>query len=335
MSASIPGPRDLPPSQYDLTTYPGRVAHAANLCDPRTLFTSDSKLKYYATLISQYKNTPTAPLTPEVWTAKKTLDATLHPDTGEKVLLPCRMSSFIFTNLIITAGMLQPNLGTRGVLFWQVANQTLNVAVNAANANKSSPPSWAELGGSYVLAVGASCGVAFGLGKVVPRLKVRPNVKMVLGRLVPFAAVISAGLVNVGVMRFGEIRDGINVFGVRRKGDSESVDKEPSAVSRVAAAWAVGETAASRVINAAPIMVIPPLVLVRLQSGWLKQRPRLVLPVNLGLIFATSVVALPLALGVFPQRERMAVSSLEGAAREQALSKGLNDNDLVEFNRGI
>lgn len=35
MSASLPGSRDLPVSQYDLTTYWGRVRHAADISDPR------------------------------------------------------------------------------------------------------------------------------------------------------------------------------------------------------------------------------------------------------------------------------------------------------------
>jgi len=35
MSASIPGNRDLPASQYDLKTYWGRVRQSADLADPR------------------------------------------------------------------------------------------------------------------------------------------------------------------------------------------------------------------------------------------------------------------------------------------------------------
>lgn len=35
MSASLPGTRDLPASQYDLATYWGRVRHSADLSDPR------------------------------------------------------------------------------------------------------------------------------------------------------------------------------------------------------------------------------------------------------------------------------------------------------------
>lgn len=35
MSASLPGGRELPVSQYDLSSYWGRVRHAADISDPR------------------------------------------------------------------------------------------------------------------------------------------------------------------------------------------------------------------------------------------------------------------------------------------------------------
>lgn len=82
--------------------------------------------------------------------------------------------------------------------------------------------------------------------------------------------------------------------------------------SRKAATIAVAETALSRVLNSTPVMVLPAIALVRLQrTAWLAQRPRMVLPVNLGLILTTSVFALPLALGAFPQRQAVDAGSLE------------------------
>lgn len=78
-------------------------------------------------------------------------------------------------------------------------------------------------------------------------------------------------------------------------------------------------------------MVLPPLILQRLQQqDWLKNRPRLVLPVNLGLILTTSIFALPLALAVFPQRQQIDVSKLE-----EEFADRLGKGTLVEFNRGI
>ncbi|KAF8473923.1 mitochondrial cation transporter [Kalaharituber pfeilii] len=365
MSSSIPGPISLPPSPYNLSTYWGRVRQSLDLCDPRTLFTTSSQLSAHVNLISQYKNGIITEMTPELWKAKKVVDATLHPDTGEKVLLPFRMSAFVFSNLVVTVGMLTPNLSTRAILAWQITNQSLNVAINASNANKSTPLSLPQMATSYLLAVSSSCGVALGLNSLVPKLKnVSPSTKLVLGRLVPFAAVVTAGVVNVGVMRGGEILGGIDVYPSLPKytpsksaapstamiptsqtaspGPASSEDLTPTTSlgkSRHCALLAVSQTALSRVLNATPIMVIPPLILISLQKRWkyLQRNPRAVLPVNLGLIFVTSVFALPLALGAFPQRQAVRVQSVEGHIREELKRRGGDVTGVkkVEFNRGI
>ena len=266
------------------------------------------------------------------------------------------MSCFVLSNLVVTAGMLTPGLGvcysfaistsvlnlwqTTGTLLWQITNQSLNVAINNANANKSTPLSVSKITQSYFLAVGASCSVALGLNALVPRLKkVTPATKIILSRLVPFAAVASAGALNVFLMRGEEIRQGIDVYPVLSESDKAKLAEEgksessiPSlGKSRKAATLAVSETALSRVLNSSPIMVIPPLILVRLQKQeWLKKNPRLTLPVNLGLILTTSLFALPLALAAFPQRQSVDASSLE----KEFWDKG-GENGKVVFNRGI
>lgn len=247
------------------------------------------------------------------------------------------MSCFVISNLVVTAGMLTPNMGITGTIAWQWANQSLNVAINSSNANKSTPLSTATLAKSYVVAVSASCGVAVGLNAIVPRLKrLSPGARTVLGRLVPFAAVASAGVLNVFLMRGEEIRQGINVYpseseAHRLQREQKGEQLQSIGKSKRAATLAVGETAISRVLNATPIMVLPPLILVRLQqTEWLSQRPRMVLPVNLGLILTTSLFALPLALAAFPQRQAVKATSLEKEFHDQ----GGNDG-LLEFNRGL
>ncbi|CEP24664.1 FSF1 [Cyberlindnera jadinii] len=327
MASSVPGPLPLPESRYDLSTYMGRVYHCAEISDPTMLFTTSKQLEDAKNLISDYRNGRVTEVSEQFWTAKKILDSTVHPDTGETVVLPFRMSSCVLSNLVVTAGMLTPGLGTAGTLFWQIANQSLNVAVNYSNANKSHPLSTTQLIQNYAIAVTSSCGVALGLNAIVPRLRnVSPNTKMILGRLVPFAAVVSAGIVNVFAMRSQEIKKGISVFDK----DGNEVGK-----SKTAAVYAVGETAASRVINATPIMVIPPLILVRLQRGFLKGKGLGIQTlVNLGLIAATSFIALPFALAIFPQYQGIDIHRLES---DLAGKKDKNGDiiDKVYFNRGI
>ena len=127
MSAARPGPRELPASQYDLSTYWGRVRHAADLSDPRcvlapaaapltsrrTLFTTAAGLERAKQRVAAYQQGREPEATAELWRAKKVVDATLHPDTGEPVFLPLRMSCFVLSNLVVTAGMLTPGLGVR------------------------------------------------------------------------------------------------------------------------------------------------------------------------------------------------------------------------------
>ncbi|KAF2715798.1 sideroflexin-5 [Pleomassaria siparia CBS 279.74] len=337
MTSSLPGNRDLPVSQYDLSTYWGRVRHSADISDPRTLLTSSAGLDHAKQLVTAYRMGKIQDMNPELWKAKKIIDSTIHPDTGEPVFLPFRMSSFVLSNLVVTAGMLSPGLGIAGTLGWQVTNQSLNVAINFSNANKSSPLSTQTIIQSYCLAVSASCGVALGLNALVPRLRsLSPSAKMIAGRLVPFAAVASAGALNVFLMRGEEIRRGIDIFPVlteeeKRRVETGDLEVKPLGRSKKAATLAVGETALSRVFNATPIMVLPPLILVRLQqTEWLKQRPKMTLPINLGLILTTSVLALPLALAAFPQRQAVSAKSLE----PEFHARGGKDG-MVEFNRGI
>ncbi|KAK4638976.1 Sideroflexin FSF1 [Podospora bellae-mahoneyi] len=340
MSSSLPGVRPLPDSQYDLSTYWGRVRHTASITDPRTLLVGSAGLTDAKNLLIAYKNGQIPHMTPDLWKAKKIVDSTLHPDTGEAVFLPFRMSCFVLSNLVVTAGMLTPGLGNRGTIAWQVANQSLNVAINYSNSNKSSPLSWSKIAQSYFLAVGASCSVAVGLNSLVPRLKsITPSTRLILGRLVPFAAVASAGALNVFLMRGEEIRTGIDVFPVLSQKAREAFaaqGKSPSEVeslgkSQKAATLAVGETAVSRVLNSSPIMVIPALALVRFQkTEWLRKNPRWTTPLNLGLILVTSYAVLPLALAAFPQRQKVRADSLE----ERFHGRG-GEGGLVEFNRGI
>ena len=156
------------------------------------------------------------------------------------------------------------------------------------------------------------------------------------------------------LMRGEEIRQGIAVYPVlsdeeKARKEKDGVDVQSLGKSQKAATLAVAETALSRVLNSTPVMAIPPLILVRLQRmEWLKRRPKLTLPVNLGgcralfllvrtvlmnatgLILTTSVFALPLALAAFPQRQAVLAQSLE----EEFWSRGGKDGK-VEFNRGI
>lgn len=208
-------------------------------------------------------------------------------------------------------------------------NQSLNVAINNANANKSSPLPYSTIAKSYIAAVSVSCSVALGLNSLIQRLKSPSGTtKRVLSRLTPFAAVTSASALNVLLMRSDEVRQGINIYPLRSQTSQSDEPMQPLGKSQRAAWVAISETAISRVLNAAPVMIIPPLILLRMERlALLRAYPSLLVPVNLGLIFSTSLVVLPLAIAVFPQRQVIDVAKLEPEFWDRA--------GMVEFNRGI
>lgn len=72
-------------------------------------------------LLTSYKYGKIQEMNPELWKAKKIVDSTLHPDTGKPVLLPFRMSCYVFSNLVVTAGMLIPGMKvSKPILYHQV-----------------------------------------------------------------------------------------------------------------------------------------------------------------------------------------------------------------------
>ncbi|CAG8714600.1 3595_t:CDS:2, partial [Scutellospora calospora] len=85
----------------------------------KTLFVSKSGLEKSKKLIDDYNSEKL-----------KDVNSEIHPDTDEPIFLPFRMSYFVPTNLVVVAGMLMPNPSMKSIIFWQWANQSINVAIN-------------------------------------------------------------------------------------------------------------------------------------------------------------------------------------------------------------
>jgi hypothetical protein len=108
-------------TRYDLDTQWGRFQHFMNIADPRCLAPSvffGMSLPEATKLIDNFKadkehtrSVPDAAL----WTAQKIHSAAVHPDTGEVIPQPLRMSGFAVYGAFIVSGMLLPNpLGNVG-----------------------------------------------------------------------------------------------------------------------------------------------------------------------------------------------------------------------------
>lgn len=203
------------------------------------------------------------------------------------------------------------------------------VAVNFSNANKSIEMSPQEIGTAYVAATVTSVGLAVGLTRLVPRLRVSAAAKNILSKLVPFAAVASAGVVNISCIRWKEMRDGVDVFQIATdaRGDETKTDlgKSPRAGQ-----MAVMQSAASRVLTNIPTLIIPPMVMTYLQHRGAFVGPRghtLSNLTQLTLIGLSLGLFLPPAIAYFPQRASVSTDKLEPQFHKY--------HEKVYFNKGL
>lgn len=260
-----------------------------------------------------------------------TQESAVHPDTHELIPRSFRFSAFVPVNIPLVVGMLSSTTPA-GTIFWQWANQSYNVAVNYANRNigGGKEMSQRDIALSYSGAVLSSCSIALGLGKVVERLNQRPNpgygIRIFRGA-VPFFAVASAGVVNVVLMRRGELSTGVTIK------DALGTDH---GMSQIAGTKAITEVALTRVALPAPILLFPPIIMslydrmARAASINTKFRPIVQVPV----ITACLWLALPFAIGLFPQESSIDANKLEEKFRN------LNDKngrriETFYFNKGL
>ncbi|KAJ3413462.1 hypothetical protein HDV05_008031 [Chytridiales sp. JEL 0842] len=323
---------DLTKPRYDQNTYWGRLKHFSEVTDPRNLLSTDSQQQAAKKLVEDYKAGKIKDVAAErLWAAKKLVDSTFHPDTGEKIFLPFRMASFVPTNALIVAGMLMPNPSMASIVFWQWVNQSVNVAFNYANANKTTKMDMTETASKYFMAYGtavaSSCTIALGLNESVKRVKgLSPSAMALLGRCVPFGAVAAAGTLNVFLMRRKEIVDGIQVT---------DASGNVLGKSQTAGYQAIGQVAVSRVATAFPAVFLPGIIMSQLErTKFMRNNPRLGIPMNLLTISGSLMAALPCSIALFPQTASISVNSLEPRFQNLKDANG-NRIETVYFNRGL
>ncbi|KAK7110024.1 sideroflexin-5-like [Littorina saxatilis] len=324
MSDSGYPPFQLGKPRFDQGKFAGRLRHFLDIIDPRTLFTTKEQLESSLKLLEDYKKgaVPPGVTNQQLWEAQKIKQAIIHPDTGEKIFLPLRMSGFVPFGTIPVVGMLLPNPTLRGIIFWQWVNQSHNACVNFANRNASKPTPTERFVLGYVGAVTSAVSIAVGLSLLIRRAnRFSATTKTLIQRFVPFPAVAMASTCNVVLMRNSELVEGIEVF-----------DKDNNVIgsSRAAAKKALEETALTRMILPAPILLIPPVVMNYLEkTRFLRTYPKMHLPLNAMVCTIAFGCALPVAIALFPQ-----ISSISRDALEPELQKEVED-DVVYYNKGL
>ncbi|XP_022616050.1 sideroflexin-5-like isoform X2 [Seriola dumerili] len=247
--------------RYDQGSFLGRLRHFIDIIDPSTLFVSEKRLKESIKLLDDYNHGTLPPGVSDLqlWEAQKIKQAIIHPDTGEKIFMPFRMSGYVPFGTPIVIGLLLPNQTVVSTIIWQWLNQSHNACVNYANRNATKPTPTSKFLQGYVGAVTSAVSIAVGLNVLIQKAnKLSPATRMIIQRLVPFPAVASANICNVGLMRHNELSEGIDVL-----------DNNGNVVgsSKIAARHAITETAFTRVVLPMPIFVLPPIIMSYLERA--------------------------------------------------------------------
>lgn len=311
-------------SRYDQGSFLGRLRHFVDIIDPSTLFVSEKQLKDSIKLLDDYRHgtLPSGVSDRQLWEAQKIKQAIIHPDTGEKIFMPFRMSGYVPFGTPIVIGLLLPNQTVVSTIIWQWLNQSHNACVNYANRNATKPTPTSKFLQGYVGAVTSAVSIAVGLNVLIQKAnKLSPATRMIIQRLVPFPAVASANICNVGLMRHNELSEGVDVL-----------DNNGNVVgsSKIAAKHAIMETAFTRVVLPMPIFVLPPIIMSYLERlRFLQSNRRLLLPIHSLVCLVTFGLSLPVAISLFPQMSQIEVSRLEP---EIAMA---TDCKVVTYNKGL
>nr|CCA18516.1 sideroflexin1like protein putative [Albugo laibachii Nc14] len=294
--------------RWDQRTILGRAKHFFAITNPLNVLATDEQLQAAKTLVDQYRQhqTPDDISEDALWKAKHLVESAYHPDTGEKNFLIGRMSFQVPGNMIITGCMMTFYRSTPSVIFWQFMNQTFNSVVNYTNRNASIGVTTPQLAQAFVAASTASVITAIGLNKLIAK---SPQLSRgFVGRLVPLVAVAAANCVNIPLMRQREVVEGINV----ELDTGETIGK-----SKIAAKKALAQVIPSRILMAAPSMLLPALAMTRLERRPLLTRhPMLKAPITVAMTGLCLVFSTPICCALFPQRSSLPVESLESSLQE-------------------
>jgi len=312
-------PFTLDAPRYDQSTYLGRLQTIFEKIEPGSLFVSEVEVRRCQALLDAFAATGAAPVgtsDEELWRARATVDACIHPVSKEMMFAPGRMSAFVPMNVPICFLMLNAQ-SVPMVLFSHWVNQSYNVVNNYVNRS-SLEVDWAGLMKPYGIAVTVSCGIALGLKRAMAAL---PGLAK-LGLFVPYFAVITAGACNVSFTRMDEWRGrGVCIF---------RPDGEELGMSLSAGRQAVFSTVATRsCVLPISVLLVPPVVMKMLPVTGVAATAA-----ELLVIITCISVALPCTLAILPQEMTLLVSSLEPEFQ------GLLDRDgrpvtTVVVNKGL
>jgi sideroflexin-1/3 len=234
------------------------------------------------------------------------------------------MSAQVPCSLVITAGMLTFYRTKLGIISWQWMMQSYNAAVNYTNRSGDKPIPMERIGLSFLIATSTATSTALYLNSLAKKRAASPLV----GRLVPFAAVLVANCINIPFMRSSELQHGIQLY---------DEDNNKIGLSQYAASLAVAKVIFSRSCLRAISMVIPPVLMVSLEKRIpiIRTNRFVNFGIQLAFIGTSLVIATPLTCAIFPQKYKLNVEQLEYSVQRELAEKGYSPTDVVIYNKGL
>mmetsp|Transcript_12183 Transcript_12183/g.24873 ORF Transcript_12183/g.24873 Transcript_12183/m.24873 type:complete len:442 (+) Transcript_12183:55-1380(+) len=330
-------PKFDPKSQrFDQSTFMGRLSKMLLACDPTLLFKSGAEVQRCKELVEDWKNqmnnlpegmTETE-MSRKLWEAQRVAGAALHPDTGDTIPLPFRMSGYVPFNGPICVAMVASQ-STSALLFWSWVNQSQNALVNYYNRNASSEMTNETLMKSYAAAVGSALTVAFGLATFIQK-RYSPEQAKNLMRWVSFPSAVVASSLNCYIVRSPEIDTGIPL--VDRDGD----EILPGETSKIAAERGVNSTTFSRALLQAPVYFFPPLLMssIPIIKNVVERNPALRVPMTTYLLLCCFGLGLPASVAIFPQMGEIKVSEAEEKYQKISDKSG-KGYEVLFYNKGL
>lgn len=163
--------------------------------------------------------------------------------------------------------------------------------------------------GAYAAACTLSVGTAVGLNKLVTRFPFKNHLlKMVSYRFVPFFACCVASSFNATIMRYKELKKGVELT---------DIDGKSYGISKKAGEKVITSIILSRIALQVPNVLLPPLLMFVFRSANLAPTKKIPAFLFDSLLTAVScTIALPLATSLFPDFLKVRSSDLEEEFRD-------------------
>ena len=322
-------------TRFDQSSFLGRFCTMILKCDPKLITYSKKEFSEAKAMVENYQDILSHPPVGMVnvhhalWEAQRISSAAIHPDTGDIIPAPFRMSGYVPFNGPISVAMVASG-STPALLFWNWVNQSQNAMVNYYNRNASTPLSNETLLKSYAVAVGSALCVAFGLATFVKR-RYSPDQARKLLRFVAFPSAVVASSLNCYIVRSPEITTGVPLMNERR----EAV--LPGETSVVAAKRGVYSTTASRAILQAPVFFLPPMLLsvVPIFKRMCTRNVAMATPITTFLLLVSFGFGLPATVAIFPQFSEVSVQDLEEKYHSLVDNRSGKKYEKLYFDKGL